>query len=154
MGFPFNIRVYGIFINDKKEILVADEFRFGMKFTKFPGGGLEFGEGTIECIKRECIEELGQEVEVLEHFYTTDYFQPSAFNKAHQLLSIYYFFKTIDLPKFRISNKKFDFENLKEGVESFRWVPMEKLSEDDFEFPVDKKVAGMLKKKFTGELRK
>ena len=35
-----------------------------MYVTKFPGGGMEFGEGTIDCIKRECMEEFGEEVEV------------------------------------------------------------------------------------------
>lgn len=141
----FNIRVYGIFINGLNEVLVADEKRFGLEFTKFPGGGLEFGEGAVDCLKRECLEELGQSIEVLEHFYTTDYFQVSAFNESHQLISIYYLIRTKDRPAFRVARKKFDFENLKEGAESFRWIPMRKLSSKDFKFPVDKKVARMLK---------
>ena len=41
----FNIRVYGILINDKKQVLVSDEFIRGGYYTKFPGGGLELGEG-------------------------------------------------------------------------------------------------------------
>jgi hypothetical protein len=47
----FNLRVYGIVINDKKQILVADEYIRGGFYTKFPGGGLEFGEGTRDCLK-------------------------------------------------------------------------------------------------------
>ena len=42
----FNIRVYGILINDAKQVLVSDEYIRGTYITKFPGGGLEFGEGT------------------------------------------------------------------------------------------------------------
>ena len=38
----FNIRVYGILINDRNELLVSDELIKGLQFTKFPGGGLEW----------------------------------------------------------------------------------------------------------------
>ncbi|MFN5439619.1 MAG: NUDIX hydrolase, partial [Bacteroidota bacterium] len=41
----FNIRVYGILISDDNQVLVSDEFIRGNYYTKFPGGGLEFGEG-------------------------------------------------------------------------------------------------------------
>ena len=86
----FNLRVYGILINDKKQILVADEFIRGGLYTKFPGGGLEFGEGTRDCLKREFKEEMDLNVEVGDHLYTTDFFQMSAFNTQYQILSIYY----------------------------------------------------------------
>lgn len=134
----FNIRVYGIFINEKKEVLVVDESRHGLHFTKFPGGGLEFGEGTIDCLKRECREELGQEIEVLGHFYTTDFFQLSAFNKEHQLLGIYYLMKTAE-PYREV------FPPPVSG-EVFRWILIEELNAEIFRFPVDKKVAEMLRK--------
>ena len=49
----FNIRVYGILLNDRNEVLVSDECRNGYSFTKFPGGGLEFGEGLVDGLKRE-----------------------------------------------------------------------------------------------------
>ncbi|HEY8915013.1 MAG TPA: NUDIX domain-containing protein, partial [Chitinophaga sp.] len=66
----FNVRVYGIMINEQKQVLVSDEYIRGGYYTKFPGGGLEFGEGTLECIIREWQEELSQQVEVVEHIYT------------------------------------------------------------------------------------
>ena len=53
----FNVRVYGLLLNEKEEILVTDEFRLGVLMMKFPGGGLEFGEGTIDCLRRECMED-------------------------------------------------------------------------------------------------
>jgi len=43
----FNVRVYGLLINDRNEILISDEQEYGMQFSKFPGGGLEYGEGLI-----------------------------------------------------------------------------------------------------------
>jgi 8-oxo-dGTP diphosphatase len=144
MAKVFNIRVYGIHINEKKEVLVSDEFEFSKAFTKFPGGGLEFGEGTIDCLHREIREELYSEIQVLSHFYTTDFFLSSAFNNDHQLISIYYTFKFIGPVGFSLSTKPFDFlpEN---GAQSFRYIPLSQISSRDFMFPVDKKVAEMLR---------
>lgn len=139
----FNIRVYAILIQENK-ILVTDEYRFGRYITKFPGGGLEFGEGTVECIKRECLEELGQEVEVISHFYTTDFFQVSAFNSEQQIMSIYYLVLPVKTLGIKISDKKFDFPELKEEAQSFRFISIAEISPDDFTFPIDKKVAVLL----------
>jgi 8-oxo-dGTP diphosphatase len=143
----FNIRVYGIWINHNKEVLLTDEYGLGMQFTKFPGGGLEFGEGPVDCLKREFREEMGQEIEVLGHFYTTDYFQPSAFNKKHQLISIYYLVKPIPPLQFKLSNQPFDFEQ-KDGAQSFRQLHLKEIDESELLFPVDKLVLGMLKEAF------
>ena len=86
----FSLRVYALIINDKAQVLLSDEYLFNQKMTKFPGGGMHFGEGTIDCILREAIEEFGQEIEVTEHFYTTHFFQRALFYSDHQLISIYY----------------------------------------------------------------
>lgn len=76
----FNIRVYAIIFNANSDsILLSDEFRMGMRMSKFPGGGLHYGEGTIDCLMREAIEEFGEEIEIVSHFYTTDYFQKAFF---------------------------------------------------------------------------
>ena len=83
----FIIRVYGIIRNEKNEVLISDEFQLGMKMTKFPGGGLHFGEGTLNCLRREFREECnGQEIVNPEHFYTTDFYQKALFYKNHQLI--------------------------------------------------------------------
>ena len=147
MSYCFNIRVYGLLINDKNEVLVTDEFRSGLTFSKFPGGGLEFGEGIIDCLKREFLEELGVGVEVVNHFYTTDFFQVSAFNKNQQLISIYYVIKNTTFLLVKIKDKKFDFEEMVEGAQIFRWVSINELSEEEFMFPIDKHVAGLLREK-------
>ena len=54
----FNVRVYGILIDSNKRLLVSDEFIRGNYFTKFPGGGLEFGEGTRDCLKENLKKKL------------------------------------------------------------------------------------------------
>ena len=71
----FNIRVYGLLINDEQQILLSDEYRNGFAFTKFPGGGLVFGEGFSEALKREFLEEIGITIEVGELFYFNDFYQ-------------------------------------------------------------------------------
>ena len=139
----FNLRVYGLLINDQKEVLVTDEFRFGKEMTKFPGGGLNWGEGTNDCLKRECREEMNCEIEVMEHFYTTDFFQPAAFYDKHQLISIYYIIRNISPLSIPISKNKNDFNKV-EGAQSFRWIRISELNSEEFTFPIDKKVVHML----------
>ena len=65
----FIIRVYGICVNAEYEVLLCVESYNGLFFTKFPGGGLEKGEGSIDCLKREFLEELNLEINELKHFY-------------------------------------------------------------------------------------
>jgi len=140
----FNVRVYGICVNENQELLVADERINGVEMTKLPGGGLEFGEGPVECVRREFIEECGQEVEVLGHFYTTDFFVLSAFHTQSQIISIYYRVKLRSTPLFKTKNRKFDFNTKDSTSIAFRWVPLQELSPAEFTFPIDKRVAELL----------
>ena len=105
----FNIRVYGILVNEKSQVLLTDEYVLDRKMTKFPGGGLHFGEGPEDCLKREALEEFGQEIEITGHFYTTGFFQRALFYEDHQLISIYYRIVFPESPKFKISERPFDF---------------------------------------------
>ena len=142
------IRVYALIVNVDNEILISDEFQLDMRMTKFPGGGMHFGEGAIDCLKREAIEEFGQEIEVLDHFYTTDFFQQTRFFMNAQLISIYYLAKFKAPIKFKISNKSFNFDEEKNGAQSFRWLNINKLDVEEFTFPIDKKVVGLIKEKY------
>ncbi len=138
----FNVRVYGLLINSKKEILVSDERRNGFSFTKFPGGGLEFGEGVVDALIREFSEELAIDVSIGELFYVNDFFQLSAFNENHQLLSFYYFVNYIKSEELGQENYSFP---LQEEGEKQRWVSIDKLKETDFTFPIDKIVIEKIK---------
>jgi 8-oxo-dGTP diphosphatase len=148
----FNIRVYGILIGDNKQVLVSDEYIRGEYYTKFPGGGLEFGEGTRDCLKREFKEEMDLEVRVGDHIYTTDYFQMSAFNPEHQIISIYYYAHALEPIKAPLRQKPFDFDEQQLAVykergetETFRFINWNDFSEATVSLPIDKIVAGMLK---------
>ncbi len=150
----FNIRVYGILINEKQQVLVSDEYIRGKYYTKFPGGGLELGEGTRECLKREFKEEMELDVEIGDHIYTTDYYQQSAFNPAHQIISIYYYTKALEELKVPLRNKEFDFDenqlNIykeKNEIETFRFIDWEMFSADCVTLPIDKIVADLIKTK-------
>lgn len=141
----FNIRVYGLIFNKRAQILLSDEYMLDMKMTKFPGGGLQFGEGPEECIKREAMEEFGQEIKIIDHFYTTGFFQRAQFFEDQQLLSIYYRIEFKDVPRFKISEKPFDFQTLLNGSQSFRWATIDTLQKTDLSFPVDRHVLSLLK---------
>ena len=148
----FNVRVYGILINDEQQVLVSDEYIRGSYFTKFPGGGLEFGEGTRDCLRREFMEEMDLAVEIGEHIYTTDFFQLSAFNPGHQIISIYYFAHALEPIKVPLRDKPFDFDEQQLKVyaeageiETFRFINKEDFSEESVSLPIDKIVAGMVK---------
>ncbi len=145
----FTIRVYGLIINKNSEILISDEFQLDVKMTKFPGGGLEFGEGTVDCLQREFREECnGQELKNIRHFYTTDFYQKALFYDETQLISIYYFAELQEPIQFKISEKSFDFKKMENGNQSFRWVKINMVNPDDFSFPIDKFVIRELKKQF------
>jgi ADP-ribose pyrophosphatase YjhB (NUDIX family) len=148
----FNIRVYGVLKNSNNEILVTDELIRGNEYTKFPGGGLEFGEGTRDCLKREFLEEMNLDVQVGEHLYTTDFFQMSAFNPEHQILSIYYWVHALEEIKVRLSTQPFHFDEHQLEVykrdnecESFRFIPFYALTEESVSLPIDKVVIRLIK---------
>ncbi len=148
----FNIRVYGILLGENRQVLVSDELIRGKYYTKFPGGGLEFGEGTRECLKREYKEEMNLEVEIGDHLYTTDYFQLSAFNPLHQIISIYYFAKAMEPITCPLRNTPFDFDEQQltvykeqNEIETFRFIDWEAFSAEMVTLPIDKTVAALLK---------
>ena len=146
----FNVRIYGILQDGQNRLLVSDEFIRGSFFTKLPGGGLEIGEGTRDCLKREFMEETGLTVEVGEHIYTTDFFQISAFNNIDQIISIYYKVIASDLSGLITSTKPFDFAphqiaDPAMNAEVFRWINWHELSSESMSLPIDKVVIDLLK---------
>lgn len=139
----FTIRIYGILIQNDA-VLVSDEFVHERHITKFPGGGLEFGESTLDCLKREFMEEMNLEVSIKSHFYTTDFFVASAFDEHCQVMSIYYLVETNRPITVPISEKPRDYK-LENNTQAFRWISLNAISSDDFTFVIDKAVAEIIK---------
>ncbi len=89
----FNIRVYGLWIKNQK-VLISHENIDGFKMTKFPGGGLEFGEGVVDCLKREFREELGVELVKLSLLHVSNRFIKSSFKNNEQVVAVHYLVKS------------------------------------------------------------
>jgi 8-oxo-dGTP diphosphatase len=143
----FNLRVYGIVLH-QGNILLTDEYRLGIMMTKFPGGGMEYGEGTIDCLIREFKEETGMDAEVKEHIWTTDYFQPSLLlPEPQQVISIYYRVHLPDYSNLKSSLKPFDFEPV-DGAQSFRWLPLADLQPQMMTLPIDQKAVPLIREKY------
>lgn len=138
----FTIRVYGLLIHKGAVLLSRENIKCGI-YTKFPGGGLEFGEGTIDCLHREFMEEAQAEIEVLEHFYTTEDFVPSAFGSQCQVISIYYRVRAL-LPELLSAEEPHARALKNHGDQILFWQPMGKLKSDDVDLPIDKIVVRKL----------
>ena len=114
-------------------MLVNEEIIRGRRFVKLPGGGLELGEGLVDGLKREWQEELSLKIEVLSHYYTTDFFQQSAFDDS-QVISIYYLVRASASDPIR---------NAVAGERSY-WLPLHEITDDTFALPIDRVVGNML----------
>jgi len=132
-----NVRIYACAVKDSKVLTLFEEYA-GQPLLKFPGGGLEFGEGLTDCLHREFDEELNVKIEILEHLYTQEDFLVSRFRENEQLLTIYYLVK--------IANEE-DFLILDPCIEKAEWLPID-TEINPFTLPVDRIVFEKLKEKF------
>lgn len=139
-------------MDEQDRVLVSDEFIRGNYYTKFPGGGLEFGEGTRDCLRREFMEEMGLRVDVGRHIYTTDFFQISAFSPGHQIISIYYFVHPLEPIVAPIRINPFEFDERQMAVyretgetETFRFLDWQAFTPDAVSLPIDKVVVDVVR---------
>lgn len=132
---PFNIRVYGLLVVENQLMIIREPFA-GTVIDKFPGGGLEFGEGTIECLKREFLEELNLEIEVLEHFYTQDFFLQSRFDENEQIFMVYYKVIAKDIHQLKV---------IDQDIQEIIWKDLSDVQLSDVSLETDQLVIKMLK---------
>lgn len=136
----FTIRVYGLLLHHGA-VLVSDELIKGHRITKFPGGGLEFGEGLKDCLVREIREEVGVQAIALEHFYTTDFFQQSTFHqRPMQVISVYYTFSVPDAAAIPVVSTPFAGMQGDGDQEVFRWLPLAGTTPEALSLPIDRVV--------------
>lgn len=131
---PFNVRIYGLLVHENRLLIIREPFA-GMIIDKFPGGGLEFGEGTIDCLKREFKEELNLEIEVHEHIYTQDFFLASRFDENEQILMIYYKVTAKDIAQLEV---------LDPDIQALIWKDLNEVTTKDLSLPTDKLVLEMV----------
>ena len=131
---PFNVRIYGLLVHENRLLIIREPFA-GMIIDKFPGGGLEFGEGTRDCLKREFKEELNLEIEVHEHIYTQDFFLASRFDEKEQILMIYYKVTAKDIAQLEI---------LDSDIQTLIWKDLNEVTTKDLSLPTDKLVLEMV----------
>jgi mutator protein MutT len=137
----FNLRVYALIINEFSEILLSDECRFGTFFTKFPGGGVEHGEGIKDALLRELQEELELECTAADFFYVNEFHQLSAFDQSN-LVAFYY---TIHVQRSELPFCEKYMIPFSQELEKQRWVPLSELEASALTFPIDRIVLEKLK---------
>lgn len=140
----FNIRVYGLWIHDQHGVLISSEVVDGISIIKYPGGGLEYGEGPADCLLREWKEELGFEVEITDQFYFTDMLVPSFRNDGDQVISLYYRVAPKQANSFQV-HPDGNLEISIDSEERFYFRPVQELAPEHFTFPIDQHVTHLLK---------
>lgn len=143
----FNVRVYGLYV-DQGRILVTDEIRMGIQMTKFPGGGVQFGEGLAQALKREWQEELQVDIEVGEIFYVNPFLQISAFNAAEEVIGLYFWVELLGPLDVPFRERPLDFPSDENDQQVFRWIPIKQLQSADFTFPIDQSIVPKLQSYF------
>ncbi len=133
----FNIRVYALCIVNNKLLTLKEPFA-GNMVVKLPGGGLEFGEGTADCLKREFKEELNLELTINHAFYIQEDFVPSLAKDGRQLLTLYFFATIKDLHNLEIIDK---------NIQEINWIPLS--ANNPFTLPVDQTVFNKLQLKLS-----
>ena len=84
------LRVYGFLEDDHGRVLVSAERFRGMPLVKYPGGGVEWGEGLREALSREFQEELGLEISIGDLVFFNEFPVISAFDSKYQVFSFFY----------------------------------------------------------------
>ncbi len=114
-GQPMKTIVCGL-IKKGQNLLIAkrpDHVHLG-GFWEFPGGKVEAGESLEEALVRECLEELGVLVEVMDHF------RSFVFEYTEVKLTFHFFLCQIIQGKPEVEPEK------------LRWVPLSELQNISF----------------------
>jgi len=139
----FNVRVYALVVKNNR-LLISEEQHGGVFLRKFPGGGLQFGEGVLQALHRELMEELNADVVSASLLSVTEDFVVSFLNNKQQVIGVHYL---VDLKQDYsddfLNNNHLELEN---GHIQFKWMSIDSLSAEDFTSSVDQNAFEKLKK--------
>jgi 8-oxo-dGTP diphosphatase len=130
----FNIRIYALCVEENRLLVLHEPF-MGNMVCKLPGGGLEFGEGTIDCLKREFMEELGLKIKNYSPYYIQENYVESLAKNNKQIVLLYF--------KVEIENAS-SIQLLDTNIQSYEWIDLKK--DCPLTLPVDQIVYEKLKK--------
>lgn len=121
--YNFKFRVSGLVIKNNK-ILLVDMDDSG--FLCLPGGYVELGETTEEAVKRELVEEIGKNFEIIKYLgIVENYFINKNLKKMHEI-SFYYLMDVID----DIKEENFTLIENDKGHNlklDFKWIDLDKI---------------------------
>lgn len=136
----FNVRVYGILVNQGKILISHEQFR-GEVFTKFPGGGLNLGEGIIDALIREFKEEMDVNIIPSYLFHVTESLQISSFYPEDQVIAVYYIVLCEDVESINTSKS---IDELEEKGEVFEWIELSEFDKQMLTFESDREATSKL----------
>lgn len=128
----FNLRVYGLLVNTRNEILLSEETYKGRAFTKFPGGGVQLGEGIEEALHRELKEEANLKIRIKRLVHVSGQYIASAFDDS-QVIGVYYLIEALHEPD--LTFKELISEAGK--TQNYHWVPLQDMPPEHLSFPMD-----------------
>ena len=145
----FNVRVYAVILDSRGErILISREDLPGGLKMKFPGGGLELGEGLEDALHREIREELGPGIQLanVELLHTTSHFVRSSFAPDSQVIAIHYRAQFSDPTIDDLWTEKFSRHVGAEPGLEFKWRRIADLQPPDLDFATDRFIIEKLKR--------
>ena len=84
--------VRAVIIRGDYLLLLRKQYEDGSVRFVLPGGSQDLGETLEDALKRECLEEIGEEVELNELIYLADFFKPRGTEPQTYRHQVEYFF--------------------------------------------------------------
>lgn len=136
--YKLNVRAGGIIIHNNK---ILAHRNINEDHYALIGGRVQIGEKSSDTIKREILEEMGKEIEILEYISTVENFFEAKGLKYHEIMFIYKL-------EFVDENDKKIEDTIKniEGKDylKYEWIDLEKIEE----YPIKPQIIkDMLKQK-------